>query len=37
MSVRIDLDEKRVTVEGRVSAAAVLQRVSKVKRAELWT
>ncbi|CAA6664449.1 unnamed protein product [Spirodela intermedia] len=35
-SVRIDLEEKRVTVEGRVSPAAVLESVSRVKRAEFW-
>ncbi|XP_078441399.1 uncharacterized protein LOC144711319 [Wolffia australiana] len=35
-SVRIDLDEKRVTVQGHVSPAAVLESVCRVKRAELW-
>ncbi|XP_052192826.1 protein SODIUM POTASSIUM ROOT DEFECTIVE 2-like [Diospyros lotus] len=36
-SFSIDLESKRVTVMGHVSPAGVLESVSKVKRAELWS
>ncbi|KAI4367466.1 hypothetical protein MLD38_023202 [Melastoma candidum] len=36
-SFSIDLEEKRVTVRGHVSPAGVLESISKVKKAELWT
>ncbi|KAJ8572537.1 hypothetical protein K7X08_009048 [Anisodus acutangulus] len=35
-SFSIDLDSKRVTVMGHVSAVGVLESISKVKRAEFW-
>ncbi|GAB2219327.1 hypothetical protein Droror1_Dr00006962 [Drosera rotundifolia] len=35
-SYSIELELKRVTVVGQVSAAGVLESVSKIKRAELW-
>ncbi|BAT73989.1 protein SODIUM POTASSIUM ROOT DEFECTIVE 2-like [Vigna umbellata] len=36
-SFSIDLESKRVTVMGHISPVAVLESISKVKRAELWT
>ncbi|GAB2292143.1 hypothetical protein Dimus_026394 [Dionaea muscipula] len=35
-SYSIELELKRVTVTGQVSAAGVLESISKIKRAELW-
>ncbi|KAK9096756.1 hypothetical protein Sjap_022253 [Stephania japonica] len=36
-SFSIDLETKRVTVTGHVSAVGVLESISKVKRAEFWS
>ncbi|GMH03112.1 hypothetical protein Nepgr_004951 [Nepenthes gracilis] len=36
-SFSIDLETKRVTVMGRLSPTGVLESISKVKRAELWS
>lgn len=36
-SFSIDLESKRVTVMGHISPVGVLESISKVKRAELWT
>ncbi|KAJ1402266.1 Heavy metal-associated domain, HMA [Sesbania bispinosa] len=36
-SFSIDIDSKRVTVMGHISPVAVLESISKVKRAEFWT
>ncbi|XP_010261208.1 PREDICTED: protein SODIUM POTASSIUM ROOT DEFECTIVE 2-like [Nelumbo nucifera] len=35
-SFSIDLETKRVTVMGHISPAAILESISKVKKAELW-
>lgn len=35
-SYSVDLESKRVTVTGHVSAAIVLESISKIKKAELW-
>ncbi|XP_020222790.1 protein SODIUM POTASSIUM ROOT DEFECTIVE 2 [Cajanus cajan] len=36
-SFSIDVESKRVTVMGHISPVAVLESISKVKRAEFWT
>ncbi|KAL5187709.1 Protein SODIUM POTASSIUM ROOT DEFECTIVE 3 [Glycine soja] len=36
-SFSIDVESKRVTVMGHISPVEVLESISKVKRAELWT
>ncbi|XP_021750926.1 heavy metal-associated isoprenylated plant protein 3-like isoform X2 [Chenopodium quinoa] len=36
-SFNIDLETKRVTVMGNLSPTRVLENISKIKRAELWT
>ncbi|XP_045826276.1 heavy metal-associated isoprenylated plant protein 36-like [Trifolium pratense] len=36
-SFTIDVDSKRVTVMGHISPMEVLESISKVKKAELWT
>ncbi|XP_034680725.1 protein SODIUM POTASSIUM ROOT DEFECTIVE 1-like [Vitis riparia] len=36
-SFSIDLETKRVTVMGHVSPSGVLESISKVKKAELWS
>ncbi|KAF7803698.1 protein SODIUM POTASSIUM ROOT DEFECTIVE 1-like [Senna tora] len=36
-SFSIDLESKRVTVMGHISPVGVVESISKVKRAELWT
>ncbi|XLS87911.1 hypothetical protein HN51_038077 [Arachis hypogaea] len=36
-SISIDIESKRVTVMGHISPVGVLESISKVKKAELWT